>query len=561
MVALHTVKMPVLVSGGGLRMGATSTRTGQNPKSVLPRALIADDQVEVLEALRLLLKGEAIQTFAVTSPAAVLEALEKHHFDIVLMDLNYARDTTSGREGLDLLTQIQNFDNTLPIVVMTGWGSVDLAVEVMRRGVRDFVQKPWENERLIKTIRTHIIEGQVFRKGRWLDAEMKAMNGHISAVGDLHAMLKQVAEHIHRALCVLNVTIFTRAPLDQAFWVTAQAGGSDEILGRLKFEPDSPLLTPMDEITPVNSEDFSNRDRVKLEQISCTLIAPFRLKGELIGFLALGEKDNGEPFDQEELRFLNLAIEGIILGIENLRSRNQQREFEEAREIQQGLLPKQIPQIPGYEIFGGWQPASAVGGDYFDALRFSETRVALCIADVSGKGMPAALLMSNLQAAVKAFASESIQPKDLCSKVNRVICSNIATNKFITFFYCLHDAEKKRLIYASAGHDAPILMRKDGSHIRLREGGAVLGVFHEWNYEQNEVEFDSGDRVLLFTDGVTEVRNSDGEEFGERRLIELFRRMRDFGARQLQQHILQTVAEFSGGEFQDDATLIAMSAD
>jgi len=225
------------------------------------------------------------------------------------------------------------------------------------------------------------------------------------------------------------------------------------------------------------------------------------------------------------------------------------------------LLPKQISQIPGYEIFGGWQPASAVGGDYFDVLKFSDTRVALCIADVSGKGMPAALLMSSLQAAVKSFASDVMQPGELCSRVNKVICSNIAANRFITFFYCLCDTRENRLIYTRAGHDAPILFKPDGSYTRLREGGAVLGVFPDWEYDQNEVAFGPGDRLLLFTDGVTEVRNSGGEEFGEPRLIDVMRRNRFLGAYDLQVKVMRTVAEFSGGEFQDDATLLAMSAE
>jgi sigma-B regulation protein RsbU (phosphoserine phosphatase) len=169
--------------------------------------------------------------------------------------------------------------------------------------------------------------------------------------------------------------------------------------------------------------------------------------------------------------------------------------------------------------------------------------------------------MSNLQAAVKAFASDAMQPGDLCSRVNKVICSNIATNRFITFFYCLYDTRKKRLTYTGAGHDAPILIKQDGSHARLREGGAVLGVFPDWEYEQNEVAFGPGDRLLLFTDGVTEVRNSGGEEFGEPRLVEVMRRHRLLGAYDLQMKVMRTVAEFSGGEFQDDATLLAMSAE
>jgi FixJ family two-component response regulator len=543
-------------------MKSTKNKAGVTPLAGnMPRALIADDQPEVLEALRLLLKGEGIHPTTVTSPAAILDALKTQHFDIILMDLNYARDTTSGKEGLDLLMEIQEADRTLPVVVMTGWGSVDLAVEAMRRGVQDFVQKPWENERLVKTLRTHITQGQVVRKGRRLDAEIRLLGGAVSTASDLHNMLKHVAEHLLRAVGTSSVAIFTRSQIDQSYYATAQAGNADDILGTLKFEPDSLVLRYMGTIFDPWGKDLPERDQETLRRSQCSLIVPLRLKGELTGFIGMGQKSTGDSFDDEEIRFLNLAVDRIGIGIENLRLRGQEREFEEAHEIQQGLLPKQIPQIPGHEISGGWQPASAVGGDYFDALKFTDSQVALCIADVSGKGMPAALLMSNLQAAVKAFASETMPPRELCTKVNRVICSNIAANKFITFFYCRYDAARHRLLYSNAGHDAPILVHRDGSFVRLREGGAVLGVFHDWNYEQNEVEFVPGDRVLLFTDGVTEVRNADGEEFGEHRLIDLLRQARRLGARELQTQVMRTVAEFSRGEFQDDATLIAMSAE
>ena len=124
-----------------------------------PRTLIADDQPDVLAALRLLLKGAGFQTEAADSPAAVLKAIEQERFDLVLMDLNYARDTTSGKEGLDLISRIQALDDELPIVVMTAWATVDLAVESMRLGVRDFVQKPWENSRLLRKLRTQIEQG------------------------------------------------------------------------------------------------------------------------------------------------------------------------------------------------------------------------------------------------------------------------------------------------------------------------------------------------------------------------------------------------------------------
>src|SRR5882762_4823875 len=139
----------------------------------IPRTLIADDQPDVLVALRLLLKGAGYQTEAADSPTAVLDAIKQHKFDLVLMDLNYARDTTSGTEGLDLISRIQALDSEVPIVVMTAWGTIDLAVESMRRGVRDFVQKPWENSHLLRKLRTEIEQGQARRRQHGREAESR----------------------------------------------------------------------------------------------------------------------------------------------------------------------------------------------------------------------------------------------------------------------------------------------------------------------------------------------------------------------------------------------------
>jgi DNA-binding NtrC family response regulator len=140
-----------------------------------PSILIADDQADVLEALRFLSKGEGYQSEAVTSPAAALEAIESRDFDAVLMDLNYTRDTTSGQEGLDLLNRIQTLDGNLPVIVMTAWGSVELAVEAMRRGARDFIQKPWDNARLSAILKTQIELGRALRKGQRLEEENRAL--------------------------------------------------------------------------------------------------------------------------------------------------------------------------------------------------------------------------------------------------------------------------------------------------------------------------------------------------------------------------------------------------
>ncbi len=168
-------------------MSASPLRT---TPAVAPRILIADDQPDVLEALRLLLKGEGFAIDAATSPGQIVAVLEAHEFGAVLMDLNYARDTTSGQEGLDLLARIREIDPALPVVVMTAWGSIELAVEAMRRGARDFIQKPWENARLLAILRTQMELGQALRRGQRLEAEIGLLRdeGKVRLIAESAAM-------------------------------------------------------------------------------------------------------------------------------------------------------------------------------------------------------------------------------------------------------------------------------------------------------------------------------------------------------------------------------------
>ncbi|MGH9470570.1 MAG: response regulator, partial [Terriglobia bacterium] len=164
-----------------------------------PRILVADDQPGVLEALRLLLKGESFEVETVTSPAALLRAVERSDFDVVLMDLNYARDTTSGEEGLDLLARLQAMDSTLPVVLMTAWGSVELAVEGMRRGAKDFIQKPWDNTRLLTILRSQVELTHALRKGRRLEAENRRLQqAEPSAMIANSPAMRRALDLIHR---------------------------------------------------------------------------------------------------------------------------------------------------------------------------------------------------------------------------------------------------------------------------------------------------------------------------------------------------------------------------
>jgi sigma-B regulation protein RsbU (phosphoserine phosphatase) len=375
-----------------------------------PRTLIADDHPDVLAALRMLLRNEGWQTEAATSPAEALEAIRSRDFDLVLVDLNYARDTTSGQEGLDLIARIRALDSALPVVAMTAWANIELAVEAMRRGVADFVQKPWENARLLRVLRDQIMAGRVRRRE---------------------------------------------------------------------------------------------------QQVKAT----------------------------------------------------QDRELAAAEEIQQSLLPRRMPIIEGAELSVAWRPAGIVSGDYFDVIRFDVGRTALCVGDVMGKGMPAALVMSNLQALVKAFATAATPPLRLCEQINRAVCGNLPEGRYITFFYGMFETASRRFVYANAGHNPPLLVRRDGRTRRLSEGGIVLGLFPESGYEQGEVKLRAGDRLLCFTDGVTEAANDAGELFDEERLLRLLVENRRQSASELRETILGAVADFSGGSFQDDVTLMALAVE
>ena len=377
-----------------------------SPESRSARVLVADDQADILEALRWLLTGEGYEPVFVSSTDAVLDRLRSDSFDLLLMDLNYSRDTTSGREGLDLIPKVLAIAADIPIVVMTGWGSIDTAVEAMRRGARSFVQKPWEESTLLEIIDREIAEARAERR----------------------------------------------------------------------------------------------------------------------------------------------------------RDRKQERDFEEARLIQRGLLPTAFPQIPGIDVAFSWQPADGVGGDCFDTIGFGNA-IGVSVADIAGKGLPAALLMSNLQAAVRAFAQDAAAPSSICASVNRLLCRNMAPGRFATFFYARIDAGARRLVYSNAGHNPPLHISQDGALTTMNTGGMVLGVFPDTGYEQAELPLQRGDRLVFYTDGITEARDPNGDEYGEERLMASALDVRRESADAIKTRLLDDVNRFTGGKFEDDATLIVVGVD
>jgi sigma-B regulation protein RsbU (phosphoserine phosphatase) len=408
------------------------------------RILIADDQADVLEALRLLLRREGYMVETVSSPAAVLEALKLRSFDTLLIDLNYARDTTSGREGIELLSRVQALDAALPTVVMTGWASIEVAVEAMRHGAREFIQKPWDNNQLLALLRRQV------------------------------------------ALCKL----------------------------------------------------LRRKQQAEVEK---------------------------------------------------------RREAAMAAEAQRRLLPQRVPQSERLEFFAVCQPAREVGGDYYDFIELAPERTGFVVVDVEGKGMPAALFASTVQATVRSHARrDRMRPSRLIASVNEHFRTSADATSYATLFYAEVNEAENVLTYVNAGHNPPLLLRSSRSATlsatarheapavigqralmsarnlapaivedvtvkRLEAGGPVIGFFEDCVYEEATITLESGDLLVAYTDGLTESFNAEGEEFGEERLREVLLENSHLTASALGERILEHVQEWcSTAPPHDDLTLVIM---
>lgn len=363
------------------------------------RVLVCDDQADVVEALRLLLKGAGYRIETADSPSALVGKLDDGKYDIVLMDMNYSRDTTSGAEGLELVSAVRARAGKVPIVVMTAWSSVDLAVEAMQRGASDFVQKPWDNHKLLA-----VVERQISKSAR---------------------------------------------------------------------------------------DAYS--------------------------------------------------------------------ELEIARTVQQGLFPSRGGKSEGIEFEGLCVPAREIGGDYYDFLQLDGGRQGLILADVSGKGVPAALLMANLQALFRTQTSGDL--KNILRNVNSHFYRSTPPAHFATVFFAVYDPVSRKLEYANCGHPPALLFCPDGSECRkLDTTATVLGIMDGFETDVETVQIQPGDSLLVFSDGLTEAGIDDGEEFGEARVESVLRRNLRLPVPQLVAAVARAAEEYAKGQHFDDMTLLAMRA-
>jgi phosphoserine phosphatase RsbU/P len=238
------------------------------------------------------------------------------------------------------------------------------------------------------------------------------------------------------------------------------------------------------------------------------------------------------------------------------------RELEAARDVQRRLLPQECPGIPGLDYAGFSRPALAVGGDYYDFIRLSETQLAIAIGDICGKGIPAALLMATLRAFLRGQTLHRLtRPLEVVRTLNRLLCDSFASNRFATFFYGVLDTSTRSLSYVNAGHLPPLVSRRSPRHtlLRLRTGGPVVGLFQECDYEKGHLTLEPDDVIVAFTDGVSEAMNEAGDEWGDEALTQIVQDGHGAAPRELIDRIDRGADAFAAGTPQhDDQTLIAM---
>jgi sigma-B regulation protein RsbU (phosphoserine phosphatase) len=367
------------------------------------RILVIEDQPEVRQAIAMLLATARYETVAAQSPEEALEQVRLGSFDLILLDLNYRRDTTSGAEGLQLMSLLRAQGIDVPIIAMTAWGSIELAVAAMHTGANDFLQKPWDNSHLLRLVSQHLAQQRQQR---------------------------------------------------------------------------------------------SIRVRRKME-------------------------------------------------------------LEDAIAVHRRLLPRELPTLPGFTLAASSRSFDHIGGDYYDVLSMGE-KVAICIGDVIGKGLPAALMMSNLQAAVKVTAAPWVSPSELCQRINELAFSNGASDKFISFFYAVLNVRTQKLTYCNCGHNAPILLRANGLVERLEHGGTLIGIHKDELFQESTLALQPGDRLLLFTDGLSEAEDAEGRQYSEERLVAEFSANAANSAQETLNHILQSVDAYCNSRFSDDATAVTL---
>lgn len=426
------------------------------------------------------------------------------------------------------------------------------------------------------------IDRRFFREA--VDAEhiLADLGERVRSIADRRELLETVSRTIGAALHVPRVAAFIRG--DSGFvpaFATGYGGdavalefGSAGVLTCCVAALQKPQTVYLDDDRSwVRRENIPETDAAKLRALQSEVLIPLRTKTAVEGFLSLGPKSSEAAYSPSDLRLLQSVAHQTALALDNSRLVEQvasevakrermTREIEIAREVQFTLLPANPPIIRGLELAGHCRPAAGIGGDYYDFIPLEgERAIGLAIGDIAGKGIPAALLMAGLQAALRGQAlSGSRDLARLMTNINKLIFESSPANRYATFFY--GEYRDGVLAYVNAGHNAPMLLRRDGRIERLEAGGPVIGLMEGAPFVEASVKVASGDLLLGYTDGVSECMNPRDEEWGEDKLAELLRANRNLPSAALVDRIMKDADLFANGAKQhDDMTLILMKVD
>lgn len=323
-------------------------------------------------------------------------------------------------------------------------------------------------------------------------------------------------------------------------------------------------------------DEISERSRITVDEneiewirdndISVTI--PMISQGELVGVLNLGKKQNQEDFSAEDLDILTQASSQTALALQNLRlqsayidKKRMDKELEMARNIQRRLMPQEIPQVTGLDVHGESRPCYEVAGDYYDIINTSDGNTFMVIADVSGKGAGAAMIMANLQASIRVGLDLTEDFTDFVSRINNHIYKNTSSSEFITFFICGWEPKTGVFHYINAGHNPPVMLDENGKITTLEATGLILGVLPDQSYEQRILKINPGSVIAIYTDGLEEAMNNENEMFGQHRIIEILTQSRDKSSKEIVKTIQDKAIEFCAGKpLHDDLTMIVIKS-
>lgn len=428
---------------------------------------------------------------------------------------------------------------------------------------------------LAKKLRTWV-DRRFFRESYDSEKLLTELGENVRAIVNPQELLETLARRISDSLHVPSIAVLQR---NGNSFHSAFALGFPSVPS-VNFPPDSPVINRIrsarhpqtvyvDDPRSWINREVNATEKNRLRELQTQLLLPLHAKKGLLGFISLGPKLSEEPYNPTDLRLLRalssqagLALENSMLTAEvaqELAVREQlSREMSIAREVQQRLFPHKLPAVQGVDYAGSCRPAQSVGGDYYDFIELDDGKIAFAVGDVSGKGMPAALLMSALQASVRGQAMNDISDLRIFMRnVNRLIYDMSPKSHFATLFYAIYDPSSKLLRYSNGGHNRPMLLQASGNLRTLETSGPGVGMSRGSTYKQSEVQLFNGDLLVAFTDGFTEAMNASNDEFGDERFAEAIREGASLRADAIRQHLISATDRFIDGAAQhDDMTLI-----